>query len=85
MEILPFILLLVIGGPIARALAHRIARTGGPVEPPSPELRNALQATEQRLADTELRLAAVEEKLDFYEKLLSNPERKPKSADPPAS
>jgi hypothetical protein len=74
MNLLAFFALMIIGGPLVKALADRISR-GGRIEPGSEEMRKTLQATEQRLAETENRLAAVEEKLDFYEKLLRNPEK----------
>jgi hypothetical protein len=80
MDLLVFVLVIVIGGPIVKALAHRISRAGN-IDPAAPELRRALQATEQRLTETEARLATVEEKLDFYEKLLANPERKTKTPE----
>lgn len=72
MGVFVFIIAIMLGAPIAKAIAQRIAREG--TQPnPDPELRRQLQATEQRLSETETRLATVEEKLDFYEKLLSKP------------
>lgn len=73
-----FILGLVILGPLAKGIATRIARGGRPAAA-NPQLEQNLRATEQRLAETESRLATVEEKLDFYEKLLANPETRPKA------
>ena len=70
------IALIFVGGPIARAIARSIER-GGPRPGQAPgvesDLRQALQVAEQRLSDSETRLAALEDRLDFYEKLLANP------------
>lgn len=71
-----FILLLIfVGAPIARALARRIERRDLP-NTSDQELRRALQQAEQRLSDSEARLGALEERVDFYERLLANPEKK---------
>ena len=59
----------MIAVPIGRAIATRIERGGQPRE--EKEIRKALLLAEQRLADSEARLAALEERADFYEKLLS--------------
>ena len=69
------IALIFVGGPIARAIARSIERGGRPAQNPGVEsdLRQALQVAEQRLSDSETRLAALEDRLDFYEKLLANP------------
>ena len=74
MGVFPFVIALIVLGPIAKAIAVRISR-GDRSLPGEAELRKALRESEQRQAETEARLAAVEEKLDFYEKLLSNPNR----------
>ncbi len=74
MEVFPFIVALVVLVPLAKALANRISR-GGTSGPGEAELRKALRASEHRQAETETRLAAVEERLDFYEKLLANPQK----------
>ena len=69
-----FIMVLIfIGAPLAKAFARSIERRGTPPSLPEVELRKALQSTEQRLSESESRLALVEEKLDFYEKLLAKP------------
>ena len=69
-----FIMILIfIGAPIAKAIARSIERGATPPSLPEAELRKALQSAEQRLSDNETRLAMVEEKLDFYEKLLAKP------------
>ncbi|MGH7459609.1 MAG: hypothetical protein ACREMA_01100 [Longimicrobiales bacterium] len=74
MGVFPFIIAILVLGPIAKAIAERISR-GTPQIPDEAELRKALRESEQRQAETESRLAAVEERLDFYEKLLANPNR----------
>ena len=74
MGVFPFIIALIVLGPIAKAIAERISRSDRSL-PGEAELRKALRESEQRQAETESRLAAVEEKLDFYEKLLANPNR----------
>lgn len=75
MNLLMFIAVLIIGGPIAKALAKRIS--GHPVTGGA-ELREALELTEQRLedlehhlAETNDRLADMDERLDFTERLLA--------------
>jgi septal ring factor EnvC (AmiA/AmiB activator) len=75
MDIFTFIAILIVGGPIAKAVARRISR---PPEAGSAELGEALEQTERRLEDTERqlvdtqdRLAEVEERLDFAERLLA--------------
>ena len=69
-----FVMILIfIGAPIAKAIARSIERGSTPPSLPEAELRKALQSAEQRLSDNESRLAQVEEKLDFYEKLLAKP------------
>jgi hypothetical protein len=71
------IAIIFVGAPIARAIARSIERapgsawTGFPKD--DPEVKKALEAAEQRLSDSEARLAALEERVDFYEKLLRNP------------
>jgi hypothetical protein len=84
MTVFAFILGLVVLGPIAKAIAERITRSGATPAGQN-ELKKSLQATEQRLAETETRLGAVEERLDFYEKLLSNPTRPSTREIPPRS
>ena len=74
MGVFPFIIAILVLGPIAKAIAERISRAT-PQIPGEAELKKALRESEQRQAETESRLAAVEERLDFYEKLLANPNR----------
>ncbi len=62
--------LIFVGVPIAEAIAARIKKGGGPGEE---ELKKALRHTEQRLAASETRISALEERVDFYEKLLAAP------------
>lgn len=64
--------ILFMGVPVAEALATRIRK--GSIDLDAKELQKQLKLTEQRLAASETRLATLEEKVDFYEKLLSNPE-----------
>jgi hypothetical protein len=75
MSILTFIAILIIGGPICKALAVRISRGSGT---DSPTVRRALEEMEQRLVEGEDRLAdavdrlvEVEERLDFSERILA--------------
>ena len=75
MGLLEFIAIIVVGGPIAKALAKRIS--GQPVAG-SAELLDILHQTEQRLEETEHRLTDnterltdMEERLDFTERLLA--------------
>jgi len=75
LDVFTFIAVLIVGGPISKAVAKRIsghAAAGGA------ELQELLQQTEQRLEDTDLRLADtterladMEERLDFTERLLA--------------
>ena len=67
MSWLLLIALFFMGVPIAEAIATRIKKGGDPADP---ELKKALQQAEQRLAAGETRIAALEERVDFYEKLL---------------
>ncbi len=75
LDVFTFIAILIVGGPIAKAVAKRIS--GQPVAGGA-ELRDLQQHTEQRLdetehrlADTTERLADMEERLDFTERLLA--------------
>jgi hypothetical protein len=69
------IAIIFVGAPIARAIARSIERQG--IHPPvgggDVELKKALLQAEQRLSDSETRIAALEERVDFYEKLLAKP------------
>jgi hypothetical protein len=74
-DLFTFIAIIVVGAPIAKALANRIS--GQPVTGGG-ELRQLLEATEQRLEETEHRLeetaerlADMEERLDFTERMLA--------------
>ncbi len=75
MDFWTFVLILVVGGPIAQAIARRISRPQGKSDK---ALLDALAQTEQRLEETEQRLmdtvdhmAEMEERLDFAERLLA--------------
>lgn len=78
------VLFFVFGIPIAKALAERLSReiSAGPTRPDA-ELRRELEITQSLLADTQTRLAAMEQRLDFYEKLIEErrPPRLPRGAD----
>lgn len=72
-------------GPVARSIARAIDRVGHPAVgggPPSSEVQKALAVAEQRLSESEARLAALEDRVDFYERLLQAP--KATSSSPPA-
>ncbi len=82
-EIFLFVLALVIGAPIAKAIAARIAR-GQPTLPPEvvQRLRQELEATEQRAQDSDKRVMELEERVEFLEKLLQAPKPRPPLAPP---
>lgn len=75
MDLFTFIAVIVVGTPIAKAVANRISSqsvSGGA------EMRHLLEHTEQRLLDTEQaladsneRLTDLEERLDVAERLLA--------------
>lgn len=71
------IAMVFMGVPIAEAIASRIKKGGG--SPEDKEVQKALKLTEQRLAASETRIAELEERVDFYERLLSAPKDKPLS------
>lgn len=79
-----FILLLIfVAAPIAKGIGRRLERAPGPPDlGRDVELRQALQLAEQRLSDSETRLAALEERVDFYERLLANPTSSSKPGPP---
>ena len=75
MDFWTFILILVVGGPIAQAVARRISR---PQSSSAKALLEAMEQTDQRLEDTEQRLmdtldrmAEMEERLEFTERFLA--------------
>ncbi len=73
-----FILALVLGIPIAKAVAGRISRGGQP--PPSDQvvaLRKELEAAESRAVDAEKRVNDLEDRVDFLERLLQAPKQPP--------
>jgi hypothetical protein len=70
MIFLYIIVAVFIGVPIAEALAARIKKTG-PLD--QGDLEKALRNAEQRLAANETRISTLEERVDFYEKLLEAP------------
>lgn len=62
-------------GPLAKGVSQRIARSGSTPGVDTKQLEAALNASEQRHADAERRIGSMEERLDFYEKLLGEPDR----------
>ncbi len=75
MDLFTFIAIIVVGAPIAKAVANRISRqsdSGGARLRELLELtQHRLEETEQQLADTTERLADMEERLDFTERMLT--------------
>lgn len=69
-----FFIVIVVLGPIAKGIGDRIAGSGALSGKTVKLLREELEAATQRLSTTEDRLGQVEEKLEFYERLLANPE-----------
>jgi predicted RNase H-like nuclease (RuvC/YqgF family) len=67
------IALFFMGVPIAEAIATRIKKSG-PLDQKS--LETALRQAEQRLAANETRISALEERVDFYERLLEAPKKR---------
>ena len=78
-----FVLALVIGAPIAKGIAARIARAQ-PTLPPEvvQRLRQEIEASEQRALDSEKRVAELEDRVEFLEKLLQAPKPRPPLAPP---
>lgn len=73
-----FVLMLVLGIPIAKAIAHRISQGGEGVPPDvAMRLKQALDAAEQRAQDADQRVGQLEERVDFLEKLLQAPKPRP--------
>ena len=73
-----FIIALVLGIPIAKAVATRISRGGQGV--PTDQvlaLRKEVEATEARAVDAEKRVTELEDRVDFLEKLLQAPKQPP--------
>ncbi len=73
-----FIIALVLGIPIAKAVASRIAR-GGQGMPPDQVLglRKDVEAAEARALDAEKRVNELEDRVDFLERLLQAPKQPP--------
>jgi hypothetical protein len=69
-----FVLALVVLGPLARAVSARISRPVQPVDTGLVQsLRRELEATEARTQESDRRIAQLEDRLDFMEKLLREP------------
>ena len=66
-----FIAIIVVCGPIAKALAVRIRRGDAGDPAALGESRQRLDEMEQRMEDTTARLTEVEERLDFTERMLA--------------
>lgn len=70
-----FIAIIVVGAPVAKAVASRISNQpgagGGRMRAILENTEHRLEETEQRLADTAERLADMEERLDFTERMLT--------------
>jgi hypothetical protein len=73
--ILSIVFVIGVLSPIAKAVAARIARPGDASGAETKRLTGALHAAEQRIAESERRIGSMEERLDFYEKLLGEPDR----------
>ena len=75
MDLFTFIAIIVVGAPIAKAVAKRIsghpAAGGAELQDHLQQTEQRLEETEHRLTDTTERLADMEERLDFTERLLA--------------
>jgi len=69
-----FFVVIAVLGPIAKGIGDRIAGSGELSGKTVKLLRQELEGAQQRLAAAEERVGQVEEKLEFYERLLANPE-----------
>lgn len=64
---------LILRGPVGRALARRIDGTAGQSEGLSPVEAEELRHRVAELEQQQVRLLELEERLDFAERLLANP------------
>ena len=75
MDLLTFIAIIVVGSPIAKAVAKRISAQPGSgraeVQELAHRLEQRLEETDLRSADTAERLVDMEERLDFTERMLA--------------
>ncbi len=71
MDFWVFIAIIVVCGPIAKAVAVRIRRGDAGNPAALGESRERLDDMEQRIEDTTERLAELEERLDFTERMLA--------------
>jgi hypothetical protein len=69
-----FFVVIAVLGPIAKGLGDRIAGSGELSGKTVKLLREERESARQRLASTEERVGQVEEKLEFYERLLADPD-----------
>ncbi len=69
-----FVLLLVIGIPISKAIALRIQKGAEGVPPDVLQrLKEEIESAEQRALDSDKRVAELEDRVDFLERLLQAP------------
>ncbi len=79
-----FVLILAIGGPIAKAIAMRIQKGGEGIPPEMLQrLKEAVDAADQRVMDSDKRVSELEDRVDFLERLLQAP--KGQATLPPAA
>ena len=75
MDLLTFIAIIVVGSPIAKAVANRISAQpvagGAGQRELAHQMEQRLEETEHSLSDTTERLADMEERLDFTERMLA--------------
>ncbi len=78
MEPFAFIIALVLGIPIAKAVAARISRGGQgvPVDQVL-ALKKEVEAAEARALDSDKRVSELEDRVDFLERLLQAPKPRP--------
>ena len=83
-EVFIFVLLIIFGAPIAKAIAARIAR--GQAELPADAVarlrQELLEAAEQHTHESDKRVLELEDRVEFLEKLLQAPKSPPPLAPP---
>ncbi|HEX9108405.1 MAG TPA: hypothetical protein VF832_14275 [Longimicrobiales bacterium] len=83
-EVFIFVLLIIFGAPIAKAIAARIAR--GQAELPGDAVarlrQELLEAAEQHAHESDKRVLELEDRVEFLEKLLQAPKSPPPLAPP---
>ena len=73
MSVFLWLAVIMLGLPVARALAVRIAAKRDTDPALAERLRRHLEIAELRAEEGEKRIAQLEEKVDFLERLLKNP------------